>query len=404
MTKTLVVATHYPLLEATGGDMRTMHFVRFFRQFGEVDIAYSFGPAQGTPREELVRSELQLSLRAGSFGHRLVSGLVAMTPMPIYRYERAARVAFTAKVVSEQYDYILLRYAYTSGLLRDLPPPARARTILDLDDNIAGSLYDHLTDGLPRGARRRVLEINRSLLRQHEARSARTIVTTVCSDEDRTRFRGRSQRLPFVVPNIYAPAVTTRARDHGDGFGRGHRLLFVGTLSYPPNALGLLWFLKTIFPSFRRAYPTASLVVIGRGPTIEVQSICALTEGVTLIPDAPEVLPHYREARAVVVPLLAGGGTRIKILEAAFAQRPVISTPIGAEGLGFANKKELLLFDDATEFLRAYDELRDEPTYRGLVSNAKALLEAKYSARGFDSALSAVVAHLDGTDTSEQLR
>lgn len=399
MTTTLVVCTHYPLLEATGGDMRTMHFVRFFRELGAVDLAYTFGPAERTPGGQLLRSEMTLSLQqTGGFGRRLLAGLFASRPIPVYRYDRPSRAAFAEKVASERYDYVLLRSAYTSGLVADLTATARARTILDLDDSVSGSLYDHLTVGLPNGARRRVLEINRGMVRRHEARAVRAVVTTVCTEEDQSRLARRTKRRPFLVPNIYAPAVAADGYDPGEGFALGHRLLFVGTLSYAPNVQGLLWFLGTVFPAFREKYPTATLVVIGRSPTSVVQSTCDATEGVTLMADAPDVLTHYADARVAVVPLLAGGGTRIKILEAAFAARPVLSTAIGAEGLGFRDGNELLLFENAPEFLRAYDRLGDEPTYRGLVAGAKTLLEAKYSTSGFDEAVSTVVAHLDRAD------
>ena len=375
--------------------MRTMHFVRHFRQFGPVDIAYTFGPAEPPPIGPLVRSALELSLEESDrFGRRLIIGMVAGGPTPVYRYDRASRAAFAAKVASERYDHVVLRSAYTSGLVADLDDATRARTILDLDDNVAGTLYDQLMAG-EHGLRRFALELNRSLVRRHERRSAGAVTTTVCTEEDRSRLGRHSATPPFFVPNIYAPPAGGEGFDAGEGFALGDRLLFVGTLSYAPNAQGLRWFLDTIFPSFRDARPGATLVVVGRSPSTEVQASCEATEGVTLIADAPDVLSHYARARAVVVPLLAGGGTRIKILEAAFAQRPVLSTAIGAEGLGFNDGRELLLFEDAAGFVRSYDALGDDPTYRGLVSAAKAQCVTKYSVRGFNEAVSAVTAHME---------
>ena len=69
--------------------MRTMHFVRHFHQFGPVDIAYTFGPAEPPPIGPLVRSALELSLEESDrFGRRLIIGMVAGGPTPVYRYDR----------------------------------------------------------------------------------------------------------------------------------------------------------------------------------------------------------------------------------------------------------------------------------------------------------------------------
>ncbi len=110
----------------------------------------------------------------------------------------------------------------------------------------------------------------------------------------------------------------------------------------------------------------------------------------------PDLKPYYRQSRAVVVPLLAGGGTRIKILEAALARRPVLSTPLGAAGLDLGAGRDLLSFDDADQFAARYAELVDRERYRTLVRNASELVRAKYSPEAFDGALAGVVNMIDG--------
>jgi glycosyltransferase involved in cell wall biosynthesis len=93
-----------------------------------------------------------------------------------------------------------------------------------------------------------------------------------------------------------------------------------------------------------------------------------------------DVLPYWRKASALVVPLSIGGGTRIKILEAMALGRPVVSTTKGCEGLEVAHQKHLLITDDPKAFAEAVIcLLRNPEAYRDMIRVARKLVEEKYS-------------------------
>lgn len=271
----------------------------------------------------------------------------------------------------------------------------RRRIILDFDDIRSGSLSDHSGGGDP-GLRQQVM---RSLLRRwiwrYEKKCLQFGATLVCSEGDRVKLDDGRHRSPFVVPNVYHEGDNL-ASLAGNGFGKPHNLLFVGTLAYSPNVEGLQWFLESVFPRFRRAYPDGTLTVVGREPTAQVRALCEPTEGALLEADVPDLRPFYRDARAVVVPLLAGGGTRIKILEAAAAGRPVLSTPTGAEGLALRDGRDILIFRDAAEFLATYKSLAARMTYESLVEGARQVVTGTYSIQAFEDALNPVLTHIHG--------
>ena len=177
----------------------------------------------------------------------------------------------------------------------------------------------------------------------------------------------------------------------GSGYINRRTLLFVGTLDYEPNVAGLKWFLDGIFPKVKERYHDVRLLVVGRRPPEDLVRTCRQHPGVELYPDVPDVGPYYEKCGAVVVPLLAGGGTRIKILEAAITGRPVLSTPLGAHGLGCVNGVHLMLFTDEGSFLERFKRLDEEGTYRDCVEKMHAVVEERYSPAAFDRAMEDVV-------------
>ena len=370
--------------------MRTMHFVRYFQGFGPVDIAFTFREPDSS--ETKFNRVLRLRVRSGvDFKVHALMGAVMRRPFPVYLYKRNSRREFAAMVRSGGYDVVLIRSLYPTGLIFELQRKARTKVLLDLDDRISGTLYDQTVQH-PQDSRSRTVFFNwnRFLLERHERRSVRNArVTFVCSEADRERLSFGQRNSPVIVPNIYRPPKSG-AINTDTGFWNQARLLFVGTLDYPPNIDGLRWFLQEVFPVFRQRHPEARLSVVGRNPTAAIRSLCEASSAVDLWADVPDILSHYESCRAVVVPLLSGGGTRIKILEAASAKRPVLSTRVGGEGLDFVDRRDLMNFENAPQFLAAYEELSDPTVYNEMVENAHEVVSVKYSQNAFEAAMTKV--------------
>jgi glycosyltransferase involved in cell wall biosynthesis len=106
---------------------------------------------------------------------------------------------------------------------------------------------------------------------------------------------------------------------------------FVALLSWGPNVDAAVWFCRTVWPLVVERLPEARLQLVGRNPTKAVQELAGPNVEVT--GTVPDLAPWYARTRVCVAPLLAGGGSRLKILEGLAAGRPVVATTIGAEGL-----------------------------------------------------------------------
>jgi glycosyltransferase involved in cell wall biosynthesis len=157
------------------------------------------------------------------------------------------------------------------------------------------------------------------------------------------------------------------------------KLIFVGLMDYYPNIEAATSFTQRIWPLLRRRLPQLTLWIVGANPTPAVLQLGNL-EGVTVTGTVPEVRPYYRDALAAIVPLRTGGGTRLKILEAMAAGIPVVSTPLGAEGLAVTPGENILLAepDDAEAWLRNLEHLMESEPRQALCASAFELVRTSY--------------------------
>lgn len=138
-------------------------------------------------------------------------------------------------------------------------------------------------------------------------------------------------------------------------------VLLPGRLAFGPNVEGASWFCHEVWPAIRAEVPEASFVIAGRSPLPEVLALGRLP-GVSVRADVPSMVPCFRSARVVAVPLKTGTGTRLKALEAMAAGRPVAGTSVGLEGIGARDGENALVADEPGQLARAVIELlrRDE--------------------------------------------
>jgi glycosyltransferase involved in cell wall biosynthesis len=209
-----------------------------------------------------------------------------------------------------------------------------------------------------------------------EARYASRFDRTITvSRLERDLLRSGAPRLTVdIIPN----GCDTRAVVPLPEATAGNGLLYVGTLGYPPNSDAVLHFTQTILPLIRRRVPDTTLVVVGHRPSPAVRRLADRGD-IVLAGTVSDLLPYYREAKVCIVPLRAGGGTRLKILEAMALGRPVVSTQVGCEGLEVSDGEHLLVADAPADFAdRVVQLITDAQLRQRLRQNARALVESVY--------------------------
>jgi glycosyltransferase involved in cell wall biosynthesis len=161
--------------------------------------------------------------------------------------------------------------------------------------------------------------------------------------------------------------------------GAGDGVAYVGGLHWFPNADALQYFSDDILPHLRAARPDLPAAWIGSA-TDEQRRHYAAKFGVDVTGYVDDVRPQMRDAACHIVPLRAGGGTRLKILNSWAMGKPVVSTTIGCEGLEAVDGGNILIRDDPREFARAVlAVLQDEAMARRLGEAGRATAETHYS-------------------------
>ena len=157
------------------------------------------------------------------------------------------------------------------------------------------------------------------------------------------------------------------------------RLLFVGTLDYPPNAEAASWLALQLVPRLQAMpLPPWRLTVVGRNPSRQLQQALA-GAGIQLLENHPHIEQAYADADLVLVPLFTGGGTKLKTLEAFAHGLPVVSTPHGIRGLGAIDGQHCLVAASAAGMALAVRELAgDAALRRRLGAAGQALWRAQF--------------------------
>ncbi|MHC4263696.1 MAG: glycosyltransferase family 4 protein, partial [Planctomycetota bacterium] len=177
-----------------------------------------------------------------------------------------------------------------------------------------------------------------------------------CSDEDRAVLLGRYPDLDVcTLPSGYDDDFFTPDDTERDAA----TILFLGSMSYGPNVDGVLWFTSEILPLIHERVPQARLRIVGRDPVREVRALAS--EKIEVTGAVDDVRPALRSASLLAVPLRVGGGTRLKIVEGMGTATPLVSTTIGAEGLGLNDPDHLRLGDSPAAFATAVIELLSDP-------------------------------------------
>lgn len=232
-------------------------------------------------------------------------------------------------------------------------------------------------------------------VRYRRSRLTRYAALTAVSEEEAEAVRRTARGVPVaVIPNgvdtrRYTPRDPARAVPG--------RLIYNGGLGYKPNADAVRWFVRDILPEVVRRVPEAHLVVTGRKDIPAAREFEGVA-GVHLTGLLLDLREALSDATIAVAPLREGGGTRLKILEAWAAGLPVVSTLVGAMGLGAVDGTHLMLADAAAQFATRVVNLLQNPTEQArLAENARRYVESRYDWSAIGAELAALLESLSST-------
>jgi glycosyltransferase involved in cell wall biosynthesis len=259
-----------------------------------------------------------------------------------------------------------------------LPEVHGSATILR-EHNIDSDLMARYSETLANPAMAGFASRQSDQIRSTEARLCPRVTRclTITADDDaklRELVPGvRSAVLPAAIdPAEYTPASPPAA-------GAPPLIVTVGSLNFRPTGEGVVFFTEEVWPRLRRQLPGARFRIVGECHDTLRKRLSAQA-GVEVTGRVPDVRPHLEGAHAFVVPVRAGSGMRIRILEAMAHQVPLVSTTIGAEGIAGQHERHFLLADTIEDLVRAVMRIVKEPVLaQNLRREGRRLVEKSYS-------------------------
>lgn len=155
-------------------------------------------------------------------------------------------------------------------------------------------------------------------------------------------------------------------------------LMFIAGFVHRPNEDGIVWFVEHIFPAIRKRLPDISLTIVGSNPTAKVQALSS--SAITVTGYVADVTPYFETSRVFISPLRYGAGVKGKIGQSMAYGLPVVTTSIGAEGMGLTDGEHVLIADDEVSFADKVIALyQNEALWRRLSEQGRRQIETVYS-------------------------
>ena len=343
----LYIASSWPHAESFGGQLRTLHIGRALQRIGTVTLAVVSSDAATSEtfrkavEEFTVEAPVQIKLEPN---HGLVRHFQwAFNPRVLNVHGCVADVADRERLLNRlsDFDLVWVLNSRTPNILAQWYWP---RSVLDIDDLPSGFQRTVWQNGVGMSEKIKAgIEIQLSKRRERLWKQ-RFSVLSVCSEADRN-YLGGGEHV-HVIPNGFErPAQEPRWQPVDPP-----RIGFIGLFSYSPNLEGVKWFLRECWPLLKCEVPSAQLRLVGKDSDGPLRPDAPDVEALGYLTDPADEIATWS---VMIVPVIHGAGTRIKIADAFSRKCPVVSTHLGAYGYDVRNGRELLLADDPTQFAAA---------------------------------------------------
>ncbi len=381
--RVLLLTQVLPFPPDSGPKIKTWNVIKYLAREHEVTLVSFVRGDQSAEVAQLQRycravHTVPITRPPVADGVALLRSLVTGQPWMMVRDDRAAMRNLIARLCAEtRFDLVHADQLNMAQYAERVPG---ARKVLDAH-NALWLLYKRLAATMGPGPRRWLLERDWRLLQRYEGAVCRAFDGVLAvSEEDRAALEeAAGQRLevtviPIAVDVDEVPEVTRAPA--------AHHLLHIGTMYWPPNIDGMQWFIREAYPLVRQQRPEVVLDVVGARPPEELTRLNGAGLGVNVTGYVKDPQPYLEQAAVFIVPLRAGGGMRVKILEALARGLPLVTTTLGCEGIAVRDGEHVLIADTPEAFAQAVVRLLTDRALADALGRAgRRLIEEVYDYR-----------------------
>jgi glycosyltransferase involved in cell wall biosynthesis len=390
--RVLLLTQVLPYPPDSGPKVKTYNVLKYLAQHHEVTLVSFVRGDQSADIEHLKHycravHTVPMDRGAANDAAAMTRSLVTGQPWMMVRDDRRAMRELVDRVASEAaFD---VAHADQLNMAQYAARVPKARKVLDAH-NALWLLYKRLAETMSTGPRKLLLDRDWKLLKTYEGRICRDFDGVLAvSNEDKAALLEAVQAatgaqtaadarkmvvIPIAVDGDEVRPVQRKA-------GANH-ILHIGTMYWPPNIDGINWFIGDVLPLIRRECPDVVFDVVGARPPQSLIDVSKQDPRINVTGYVDDPTPFLQQAGVMVVPLRAGGGMRVKILNAMAQALPIVTTTLGCEGIAVESGKHVLIADQPEDFARAtLALLRDRATSDELGRNGRALIDSTYDYR-----------------------
>lgn len=357
----------------TGGKIRVLNVLQHLAKRHPVTYVCNLRPGE----DQSVSKMRELGLRVEPVPYQTLSrhgslrfltsaalNVFSKRPFSVERnFDPALRARVAAELQAEDYDVLICdtvqMFRHTMGL--------KAKVNILFQHNVEAQILQRHAEVGPSLMRRLYMRTDWLKMQRFERDCGPHFDAVIAVSElDRVLFK---KNYGWEHVDVIDTAVDTDFFQNSEGNEIPDRVVFVGSMDWLPNQDGVKFFVRDVWPQIRSARPNATFQIVGRNPPPSVAALTAVP-GVEVVGGVPDVRPFISSAAVFVVPLLVGGGTRLKIYEAMAMGRAVVSTTIGAEGLPLTPGRHFLQEDAPEKIAAAVIQLLKNPQLRNEIGEA----------------------------------
>ncbi len=390
MARILYLTQVLPFPLNTGAKVRQYYVLRHLCQKHEVTLVSFVRPDDKPEYIDALKSfcaavhVVPMTRSRWRDGRAALKGFALRRPIIIARDEiEAMHTLITRLVTQEQFDAI--HADQVSMAQYGLKRPG-LRRVLDMH-NALYLVFQRLADDESNPIKRLMLRREAGALARYEANLCREFDEVIfVTAEDRRAIEAQISHfkldlptphqfpvIPICVDPIEKPPVMPVAKPF--------RVTALGVMFWPPNAEGVLWFANKGWPQIHSQFPDVRFTIVGKNPPLELTELNG-KQNIEVAGYVPDLAQTLAETAVLIVPLHAGGGMRVKILDAWSQGLPIVSTSIGAEGIAIRDQENILIADTIESFTGSVHRVLSDLTLnQALRQNGRRCVEQNYNWR-----------------------